>query len=116
MRFLAILAVLIFAFASVSVSAVSSALASSSAALVATSVLDALACQTEHPTMAKSPIFKPCEKRINGQAVVCHFDLGLPLDCLAYGFKRPALARAVFRGASPELSLTLAHFRPPQLS
>ena len=115
MRFLAILAVLLFAFASVSVSAISAALASGPAGTVAAPAVDTLVRQAD-PTAAKSPSFRPCEKRIKGQAVICHFDTGLLLDCLAHGFELPAVEQAALQAAGPELSLIWAPFRPPQLS
>lgn len=115
MRIVAILAVLLFAFASVSVSTISAAWASGVAGPVAAPVVDTLVCQADLAA-AKSPSFKPCEKRINGQAVTCHFDTGLLLDCLAGTFERAAAEPVIFRAAVPELSLIRAPFRPPQLA
>ena len=116
MRLFAILAALLFAFASVSVSTISGALASSPAGVSAVQTLDSAVCQAEHTPALKSPIFKPCGKRINGQSVICHIDSGLLHDDLACRFERPAQVQALFPTGSPELSLTWAHFRPPQLS
>lgn len=115
MRFLAILAVLLFAFASVSLSAISGAVASDPFGVSLSQSHNVAFCQVEHETN-KGSIFRPCSKRINGQAVACHFDVGLPLDCLKYRFDGLARQLAALRAAEPKLSLPWAHFRPPQLA
>ena len=115
MKFFAILAVLLFAFASVSLSAISGAVRSDSSEVSLSQSGHVAFCQVENGT-DRSSIFRPCSKRINGQVVACHFDAGLPIGGLNYRFKGPARQLAVVRAAELELSLKWAHYRPPQLA
>lgn len=113
---MAIFVVLLFAFASVSVASISGALASGPTAALNALAIDTLVCQDQAASAAKAPVFKPCGKRINGQAIACHFDTGLLIDMRVENLEPSKSVQILHRSGEPDLSLSWPHYRPPQLS